>query len=100
MFSWLAVVEWLFARPELTLAHVHTSADGLTVPKLQRDPFNSQWLMYIYWVLKLPIQQQLNDENDDSVETSHRPKAIFTGHYSLQLCRKLFSCVDSLALVS
>lgn len=30
MFAWLAVVEYLFARPEMTLAHVHTSADGFT----------------------------------------------------------------------
>lgn len=30
MFSWLAVVERIFSLPDMTLAHVHTSADGLT----------------------------------------------------------------------
>ena len=31
MFGWLAVVEYFFARPGMTLAHVHTNADGMTV---------------------------------------------------------------------
>jgi len=35
MFSWLAVVEYFFARPDVNLAHVHSSADGLTVTGLQ-----------------------------------------------------------------
>lgn len=35
MFRWLAVVEYFFARPDVNLAHVHSSADGLTVTGLQ-----------------------------------------------------------------
>mmetsp|Transcript_70353 Transcript_70353/g.115681 ORF Transcript_70353/g.115681 Transcript_70353/m.115681 type:complete len:727 (-) Transcript_70353:60-2240(-) len=50
MFSWLAVVEWLFARPELTLAHVHTSADGLTVSG--RPVYT---LRYVEWCINVPI---------------------------------------------
>lgn len=50
MFSWLAVVEYFFARPDVNLAHVHSSADGLTVPG------RPVWtLRYIEWCINVPI---------------------------------------------
>ncbi|CAK9091366.1 unnamed protein product [Durusdinium trenchii] len=50
MFGWLAVVEYFFARPGMTLAHVHTNADGMTV--MGRPVYT---LRYIEWCINVPI---------------------------------------------
>mmetsp|Transcript_48549 Transcript_48549/g.113323 ORF Transcript_48549/g.113323 Transcript_48549/m.113323 type:complete len:726 (-) Transcript_48549:215-2392(-) len=50
MFAWLAVVERFFSRPEATLAHVHTSADGMT--EVGRPVYT---LRYIEWCINVPI---------------------------------------------
>ena len=50
MFGWLAVVERFFSIPEVTLAHVHSSGDGLTV--LGRPVYT---LRYIEWCINVPI---------------------------------------------
>eukprot|EP00438_Fugacium_kawagutii_P026454 Skav202765 [mRNA] locus=scaffold326:236367:243672:+ [translate_table: standard] len=61
MFGWLAVVEYFFARPNVTLAHVHTSADGLTplgrpvytLRYIERNASNS--VLNVAWCINVPI---------------------------------------------
>lgn len=50
MFSWLAVVERIFSLPDMTLAHVHTSADGLT--PMGRPVYT---MRYVEWCINVPI---------------------------------------------
>ncbi|CAE7885407.1 unnamed protein product, partial [Symbiodinium necroappetens] len=50
MFGWLAVVERYFSLPEVNLAHVHSSGDGLTTSG--RPVYT---LRYIEWCINVPI---------------------------------------------